>query len=445
MHEVVDLKDDLKREIGILPAIATVVGLVIGSGVFFKPGKVFASSNDVTWGILAWVLGGLITLFAGLTVAELGAAIPQTGGLYAWLYRIYGKLWSFLYGWIYTVIVGPATIAALAIIFATQVQVFFPISDLAMKLVAIGLMLILTVSNYFGARYGGYIQTVSTIAKLIPIVLIIIVGLARGTGGQVTGAGAGFSGTGFSAALVATLWAYDGWITVGNISGELKNPRRDLPIAIIAGIAMVAVVYIAINIAIVNTLPLDTIARAGTTAINLASAKLFGDFGATLLAIGIMISIFGCLNGHVLTDPRIPFAMAQQGDFPAFLKKISPYKTPTNGFVVQSILASLYILTGTFDALTNIVVFTTYIFFVAGMVGVIILRQREPELHRPYKVPLYPVIPILGILGGIYILYSTLTAETAQALYGIAVTLLGIPVFYYFRRGGVRIKPVPES
>ncbi|WP_273483875.1 APC family permease [Desulforamulus ruminis] len=433
MDEKVELKEELRREIGIFPAVATVVGLVIGSGVFFKPGKVFASTQDITWGILAWVLGGVITLLAGLTIAELAAAIPQTGGLYAWLHRIYGRMSSFLYGWIYTIIVGPGTIAALAIIFAIQVQVFFPMPNLSMKLVAIGIMLLLTLSNYFGAKYGGYIQTVSTVAKLIPLLMIIAVGLTRGTGGQAMAEGA-FSGAGFSAALVAALWAYDGWQTIGNISGELKNPRRDLPLSIILGIVIVAVVYTAINIAIVRTLPLDTIAGAGTTAINLVSDRLFGEFGATLLAIGIMISIFGCLNGHVLTDPRIPFAMAQGGDFPRILRRLSPYKTPTNAFLLQTLLASIYIATGTFDALTNLVVFTIYIFFVAGMVGVMILRRREPNLSRPYTVPLYPVIPVLGIIGGIYILYSTLTTDTANALYGVVVTLLGIPFFYLFNR-----------
>lgn len=446
-EETVEMPEGLKREIGLLPAIATVVGLVIGSGVFFKPGKVFASTGDLTWGLLAWVLGGAITLLAGLTIAELAASIPRTGGLYAWLYRIYGRQWSFLYGWIYTMIVGPGTIAALAIIFATQVQVLWPVSDVLMKMVALITLLVLTVSNYFGARYGGYIQTVSTAAKLLPILAIIGVALLR-PAGSAAAAGQGFSGAGFSAALIATLWAYDGWITIGNISGELKKPRRDLPLAIIGGILLVAAVYIAVNLAIVRTLPLEQIAAAGTKAINLVSSELFGAFGATLLAIGIMISIFGCLNGHVLTDPRIPYAMAQEGDFPSFLTKLSPYKTPTNGFILQTVLATFYIITGTFDALTNLVVFTMYIFFVMCMVGVLILRRREPELPRPYKVPLYPVVPALGILGGIYILYATLTTDTLNALYGIAVTVLGIPVYYWLarRRAGYDLsRPRPEA
>ncbi|MGQ9556937.1 MAG: APC family permease [Desulfurispora sp.] len=447
-QETVEIPEGLKREIGLLPAIATVVGLVIGSGVFFKPGKVFASTGDLTWGLLAWVLGGAITLLAGLTIAELAASIPRTGGLYAWLYRIYGRQWSFLYGWIYTMIVGPGTIAALAIIFATQVQVFWPMSDVLMKVVALLVLLVLTVSNYFGARYGGYIQTVSTAAKLLPILAIIGVALARPAGSPASPAGAGFSGAGFSAALIATLWAYDGWITIGNISGEMKKPRRDLPLAIIGGILLVAAVYITVNLAIVRTLPLEQIAAAGTRAINLVSSELFGSFGATLLAIGIMISIFGCLNGHVLTDPRIPYAMAQEGDFPPFLTKLSPYQTPTNSFILQTVLATLYIITGTFDALTNLVVFTMYIFFVMGMVGVVLLRRREPELPRPYKVPLYPVVPGLGILGGLYILYATLSTDTLNALYGVVVTILGIPVYHWLarRRAGPAVpRPRPEA
>lgn len=425
---------DLKKEIGRIPAIATVIGLLIGSGVFFKPGKVFASTGNVGWGIAAWIVGGLITLFAGLTLAELAGSIPATGGLYVWLNKVYGKLWGFLFGWIYTFIVGPGTIAALAIIFATQVQVFIPMGNNLMKLVALALVLILTTANYYGAKLGGYIQTVATIAKLIPIGLIIIIGLAKGSSGAVfpmlSGTGAGVAG--FGAALIATLWAYDGWVAIGNISGEMRDARKDLPLAIVAGILIVAVVYIAINLAVVNTISVAKVAQAGTTAINLVSVKLFGSFGATLLALGIMISIFGTLNGHVLTDPRIPYAMAEEGNFPRILAKLSAYRTPTNAFIWQTILTVVYVVTGTFDQLTNLVVFSTYIFYIMGMYGVIKLRRKEPELNRPYKVPLYPLIPILGIIGGLYILYSTLTSDTANALYGVAVTAVGIPVYYIF-------------
>lgn len=241
---------------------------------------------------------------------------------------------------------------------------------------------------------------------------------------------------GFGAAILGTLWAYDGWISVGNMAGELKNPEKDLPKSIIMGLIAIIIVYILINVAIINIMPVNDVILSSKPASD-AAVILFGNIGAALIAVGIMISIFGALNGYLMTGVRIPFAMAQDNlfPFPKFFGKINEkFETPINTFAFEVLLASLYVLSGSFDKLTNLAVFVMWIFFVMCVCGIFILRRKHKELKTSYKVPLYPIVPLIGIVGGLYILISTFITDSLSAIYGIGITLIGLPVYFYIRK-----------
>jgi basic amino acid/polyamine antiporter, APA family len=422
---------DSKKQLGFIEAMAIVVGIVIGSGVFYKPSVVFGSAGAPGLGILAWIAGGVITMAAALTIAEIAAAIPKTGGLFAYLKVLYGERVAFLLGWVQTLVYNPGTTAALAIIFVTQATTFIPMTDMQQKLFAIFIIALLMIANIISTSFGGKIQSLSTVAKLIPIFAIVIFGLAKGTVHEFTPFVSDKSTTaGFGAAILGTLWAYDGWIGVGNIAGELKNPGKNLPRAIVGGLSIVMVVYVAINIAILNVLPFDAI-TASEKAASDAAVVLFGKGGAAFISVGIMVSIFGALNGYMLTGSRVPLAMAQDKIIPfsSFMGKLSKSGTPINALIVQFVLACAYVFSGSFNTLTDLTVFVLWIFFVMAVIGIFVLRSKHTHLARPYKVPLYPITPIIGIVGGGYILISTIITNTSNAIYGIGIALLGIPVY----------------
>lgn len=432
----------LKKEIGLIEAITVVVGVVIGSGIFFKASSVFKNAGTPMFGILAWVIGGIIAIASALTVAEIAAAIPKTGGMFAYLKDLYGEKWAFMFGWMQTLIYVPGVAAALSIVFVTQATYFIPsITAVQQKILAIFMLFFIMGINILSTKLGSKVQLVATIGKLIPIFVIIVFGLLKGTAHSLTLPGAASASNsvglaGFGAAILGTLWAYDGWAGVGNMAGELKSPKKDLPKSIILGLFVIIAVYILINIAIINIMPVSKVIASSKPASD-AAVILFGNAGAGLIAAGIMVSIFGALNGYLMTGVRVPFAMAQDNMFPFanFFGKVNEkFETPINTFVFEIILACLYVLSGSFDTLTNLAVFVMWIFFVMTVAGIFILRSKHKHLERPYKVPLYPVMPLIGIIGGVYILVSTLITDTNYALYGIVITLIGLPVYLYINK-----------
>lgn len=440
--ESVSMPKGLKKEIGLIEAITVVVGVVIGSGIFFKASSVFRNAGTPMMGIMAWVVGGIITVASALTVAEVAAAIPKTGGIFVYIKELYGKKWAFLFGWMQTIIYVPGVAAALSIVFVTQATYFMPnITAAQQKILAIFILFFIMGLNVISTKLGNKFQVVATFGKLIPIFVIIVFGLMNGTAHDFAAPVSASTSTtvgaaGFGAAILATLWAYDGWINVGNMAGELKNPKKDLPKSIILGLAVIIVVYILINIAIINIIPVRDVI-ASTKPASDASIILFGNSGAALIAGGIMVSILGALNGYLMTGVRVPFAMAQDNLFPfaKFFGKVNDkFETPVNAFAFEVILASLYVLSGSFDTLTNLAVFTMWIFFIMCVAGIFILRKSHKHLERPYKVPLYPFIPLIGIVGGLYILISTLITDTSNALYGIGITLIGLPIYWYITK-----------
>ncbi|MEI4802790.1 APC family permease [Bacillus sp. NPDC077411] len=437
-------QEQLKKEIGFFAALTTVIGTVIGAGVFFKPTALYGVTGSASLGLLAWVIGGILTVCSGLTAAELSAAIPETGGMMAYLKRTYGNLTAFLLGWAQTVIYFPANIAALAIIFGTQAVSLFGLNANEHKLMIIGVAIItaafVTFMNSLGAKAAGGIQMVSTICKLVPLALLIIFGLLHK--GDVTlqlfpveaGPGKSFISA-LGSGLLATMFAYDGWIHVGNIAGEMKNPKRDLPKAIVIGLSTVMVVYLLINIAFLMVMSATALAGTDTPASQVATI-LFGAMGGKLVTIGILISVFGTINGYIMTGMRIPYAMALENKLP-FSKWFATLSknghVPYNSGIFMLCVSIIMMVIGGFNTLTDMLVFVIWIFYTMTFVAVFILRKREPDLVRPYKVPLYPIIPIISILGGSFIVINTLFTQTLLALCGIGLTALGLPIYFAMR------------
>lgn len=425
----------MKKTVGFAQGLAIVVGMIIGSGIFLKPGIVLRAAGNPVLALLAWVLGGVVTLCSALSIAEIAANIPRAGGLYVYLEELYGEKVGFLLGWVQSVISYPASVAAQAIAFAVYANYFVPMGDWSQRLLAVGVMLLLLGLNILSTRCGGIIQVVATVGKLVPVVAILGAGLLCGQAPGASGLTSGLVGDA-GAAILGTLWAYDGWIGVTNMAGEMKDPKKNLPRVIFIGITFVIVVYALFNIVLFNLLPADQLAASATPGADVAVA-LFGPSGAAFLTAGILISVFGALNGYLMTAARVPQAMAQRGLLPMsqLLGKIHPeFGTPTNALVMQTVLATVYVLSGSFNALTDLLIFVLWIFFTLGVFGIFQMRRSGRVDPAGYHVPLYPVTPIVGILGSVFILGSTVVSSPLRSFLGISITLLGLPVYFYLKK-----------
>lgn len=435
------LAKQLKKEISLTGALSTVMGTVIGAGVFFKAAAVVSQTQSAGLTLFAWLLAGFLTICGGLTVAELATAIPETGGPIKYIEVAYGKMPAFLLGWAQSIIYFPANIAALSIIFATQCLNLFHLE--AHYLLPLSLITAVSVTgiNLLGTKIAANVQSITLFIKLIPIFLIIIVGLF--TPGQVTVSFIDLSiggdkswAAGFSAALLATLFAYDGWLNVGNVAGEMKRPEKDLPKAIIVGLSLVTIVYVAINVVFLKIAPVGQIAGNLNAASEVATI-LFGNIGGKIVTIGILISVYGALNGYTMTGIRVPYALATKDEFPFSkqMKRLSKKTAvPYVAACAQLAIACIMMGIGTFDLLTDMLVFVMWFFSILMFIAVFLLRKRQPEMPRPYKVPLYPIIPMIAILGGGFILVMTTITTPFLVLTGIGITAIGIPVYYYLNR-----------
>lgn len=429
-------KRPLNKSINFVEALSIVVGVIIGSGIFLKPGVVLNNAGSPWMSILAWVAGGIITLASALSVAEIASAIPKSGGLYTYLGELYGDIFGFLLGWVQTIISYPASVGALAIAFASYSGYFLPMNGLQQKLLAVAILAFILLMNVIATKYGGIIQTLATVGKLIPVIGIIGVGLFSGAAPGFSGIHAAATGAGFGVAVLGTLWAYDGWIGVTNMAGEIKNPAKTLPKAISIGVIFVICVYVLFNIAIFKVLSFEGIVNSKAPGADAANI-LFGSGGGVFITAGIIVSVLGALNGYLMTAARVPQAMAERGQIPfsGLLRKIHPkFETPANALIFQGVLAVIYIFSGTFDTLTDLLIFVLWIFFTMGVLGVFLLRRKFPAAEGQYRVPLYPITPLIGVVGGGYILVSTIISNPVQSFIGIGITLIGLPIYFFMNR-----------
>ncbi|GEA95183.1 serine/threonine exchanger SteT [Weissella viridescens] len=437
----------LKRSVGVTSGISLVVGTVIGSGIFFKQAQVIATAGGSTPALLAWIFGGLITLAAGLTISEIGARIPLTGGLYIYMEKIYGKVWGFLTGWAQTVLYAPAIVASLSAYFAILFNNFFGLSQQWQLLVAILTILFITGINLLDNRVPAAFAVITTSIKLLPIIAVIAYGLFFGKVDALNQSVATVTATpsgGFGMAVLATLFAYDGWATLTNMGGELKNPQKNLPRAIVIGILIVVVAYAGISYGMMRAMPANEIVRLGDNATFGVVTQAFGKLGGRLLTIIILISILGTINGKLMALPRMTFAMAEDGVLPKWLAKVNRFNEPIGSILFLTVTASLLQFTASADWLSNIAVFIIWIFYTATFVGLFILRHRdkqaaqvaEPlqELESIFSVPGYPWVPLIAILGALFVLISILINDFGSSIIAIGLVFIGLPVYWYYSR-----------
>lgn len=425
----------LNRSLGFWSALSLVVGTVIGSGIFFKQSSVLDSAGSTSSALLAWFLGGVITLTAGLTIAEVGAQIPQTGGLYAYMNGIYGKFWGFLSGWMQIAVYGPAIIASIAAYLGILLVGFFKLNSVWQAPLAIAVIVLIGGLNMLNNRLGALFQIVTTLGKMLPIAAIIIFGLFFGdqnafgqslhTVSQSTG--------NFGVAILATLFAYDGWILVANLGGEIKNPQRVLPRAIILGISLVLAAYTMVSYGILHSIPAETIHHLGQQTTIYFAQSAFGAIGGRLLNIGIIVSMVGCLNGKIMTFPRIVYAMAKKNQLP-FSKQLAYIHHKTyEPLVATSIIiayASIMILFFNPDRLSDLCIFTVYCFYVAAFIGVFLLRKRNVGKPRPFSTPWFPTVPLVAILGALFVILSEINSDLSGVLISLLIVAIGIPIYF---------------
>lgn len=434
-------KHILKRQISFGQALATVVGTVIGGGVFFKIGSISHETSTPSLTLFVWILAGIVSIASGLTVSEIAAALPVTGGSIKYIEYTYGKVWGFLFGWAQMLVYFPANIAALSVVFGQQFAVLFGFPTKYATLIALLLALFLMSLNFISTKFSTRMQSAMTILKAIPIALIVIFGLFNPAKISVnllplsSGHNVSFW-AGLNGGLLAALFAYDGWINVTNLAGEVKEPEKNLSRAIIIGLSAITLIYVLVNYAFLTAIPFKEIIGNQNTAY-LASLKLFGSLGGKLITIGILISVYGAINGFMLTGMRIPYTLAKDKMLP-FSNKIGRTNintgVPTISALIILTVSLIMIFLGTFDLLTNMLVFVMWTFTTLISIAVVVLRYREPKLDRPYVVPWYPIIPIISIGGGLFIVISTVINEFWLSITGIGLTALGLPVYYYMKK-----------
>ena len=449
------MSQKLQKNLGLAAALSTVIGMVIGGGVFFKPQAVYTLTGGAPGlGMIAWVAAGILTITAGLTAAEVSAAIPKTGGMMVYIEEIYGKKLGALTGWMQCALFFPATIAALAVMFSEQTISLLGLSSGLLIPLAIATILLIAILNTLGSKTSGAIQTVSTIGKLVPLAIIIICGFFMGEGNNpivtpITAEGISPMAV-IGQVLIAILFAYDGWINVGALAGEMKNPGKDLPKAIVGGLAAVMAVYLIINVAYLWVLPADQLATFSNPAAAVATA-LFGPVGGKIVTGGILISVFGCANGYLLTGPRVLYTLGTQKSIPGYktIGALNKNNVPANATLVMAVVGCLYAMSGQFNLLTDLSMFAIWSFYVLTFIGVIILRKKQPDLHRPYRVPMYPVIPCIAIAGGLFVVLNQLLfagmTNTLISLGGVLVTLIGIPLYNVAQKQAAKEESTKEE
>lgn len=439
---------ELKRDLGVLAALAIVVGTVIGSGIFRVPQAMVQNVGSEGMVFAVWIVGGLLTLAGALTYAELAAALPGAGGEYVYLTEAYGPVWGFLYSWTQMWVAKSGSIATLATAFFEYTahfvpkfeQAWFSMGPLPVKygqVFAMFLILLLGLINYFGVRIGGAVQIAVTAVKVGLIAVIVLAGLffapaASTSAPLVTSVP---MTTGFMAALVAALWAYDGWNNAGMVASEIRNPHRNLPIALIVGTALVIGTYLAANWAYFRVLSPAEVGSHKLVAAEMMQ-RLGGSRGASLVSLAAVISIFSALNGSLLSGARVPYAAARDGLFFRAAARVHPaFHTPGVSILMLSVWSSILVLSGKYDDLFNFVIFGSWILYGMATASVFVLRKKRPDLPRPYRTIGYPVIPILFIVGAVLLLASTLFDRPVQSIGGIVLILLGLPFYFYWRRG----------
>jgi APA family basic amino acid/polyamine antiporter len=437
----------LRKELNLFDAVAVVVGTIIGSGIFLLPSSVAAQLDSVGTVVLAWVVGGILTLFGALSLAELGSIYPGAGGLCMHLRQSYGPLPAFLYAWALLFMIQSGSIAALAVAFGMYMGQVLRLNTVEEKVLGLIGILALTTVNCVGIRGGKLVQNLIAIAKVSGVAAIIFLLIAKGSrpihlfAAPANLPAHAFSLTAFGIALVAVLWAYEGWHVVSFVAGEMKRPQRDLPRSLFIGSTIVMVIFVAANLGYYHVLSRTEI-RGSNAVAALAVGKLFGPVATVAISLLILVSILGSMNGMILTGPRVYYAMARDGIFPRMFGLISDrYRTPMLALTVQGMWAAVLTAFGGYQQLFTDVIFTAWIFYGLAVASVVVVRHTQPQLKRSFSVPGYPWASLLFCAAAVGLILSTLIERPRGASIGIGLVASGIPVYFFCSKVDRGLRP----
>ncbi|MDC0673842.1 APC family permease [Nannocystis radixulma] len=434
----------LPRKLGLASTVAVLVGSTIGSGIFRTPAVIAGHIDDVALFMAAWIAGGVVALAGALTVAELAILYPRSGGIYVYVREAFGKLPAFLFGWAELLILRPAAYGAIAVTSAEYLLRTFGIAGAVpalgplsrAQLVAVAMIAVVAAVNRRGIEFGAIVQNVSTALKVAALLGLVALGLLLSPGTPVAESAAAAPETGgaFVLAMVAILWAYDGWCDVGFVSGEVRDPQRALPRVFILGTAAVVALYLAANLVYLRVIPLDRMAGAPLVAAEVASA-LIGPLGTTFVAAAVMVSTFGTLNGSMMTGPRVFYAMAEDRLFFERVGRVHPrYGTPSAAIVLSAALGIVFVSVRSFAELAEHFVIGIWPFYALSVAAVFVLRRKRPDLPRPYKTFGYPVVPLLFLAASVFLLANYAASQPWVFLADCALVLSGVPVFWLWSR-----------
>jgi amino acid transporter len=429
----------LPRHLGLLSSIAVLVGSTIGSGIFRVPAGAAATLGAPGPVLLAWVLGGLIALFGALTYAELAAALPRSGGVFAYILEAFGPLPAFLFGWTELTVVRASALGAIATIFAEYLGYFTPMTPMQVRWVAAAAVVLVGLFNYAGVRRAAAVMNVTTGAKyaaLAGLVLLAFVGGGGSTAHFTPAWPAGLDLSLLATALIPIMWTYDGWADLSFMGGEVRDPARTLPRALILGTGLIVVVYLLLNVAFLYLLPIPEMAASKLVASTAAErVPLFGGRGGAVVAGIVMLSCFGSLNGSMMAGPRIFFAMADRGLFFRGIARVSPrFQSPSMAIWLATGLGVVYVLLNDFQQLADKFILGIWPFYALAVAAVFVFRRSRPDLPRPYRAWGYPAVPLLFLAASLGMIVNALLTQPRDTGITFGVILSGVPVYLLWRR-----------
>ena len=465
----------LKPSFGLWAAISIVVGSIIGSGIFMKPATMAAQLGSPELLIAVWIGAGIITLFGALSSAEVAAMIPETGGNYVFFQKMYGDFFAYLYGWSCFAVINTAGVASIAYICGSYTEYFidlprlsvtaekafdiylpfighiFPFENIGVKAVTILVVVILTLISILSSKTGGKLLVILTFLKVLAIAIVVMGIFFSGKGDPIhyvqNNPDINLQGWAIIGALIAAasgaFWGYDGWVNITSVAGEIKNPQKNIPKSLFIGVSVCIITYVLINLAYLYVLPIDQMAASKLVASD-ATFLVLGVIAGGAIALLVIISTLGATHGNVLATARITYAMASYGHFFKSLGRLHPkLGTPANALLAHGIWASILVLSGSFDMLTDMLIFMSFAFYGMGALGLFVLRKKMPLAHRPYKVWGYPFVPLIFILFTAFFLVVTLYNDVANyiegrtmiinSVFGLVLTGIGIPFYWYFK------------
>ncbi len=463
-------QQELVKYFGLGTGIILIISSIIGSGVYKKVAPMSLACESPEMLIAAWVLAGIVTLFGVLSLAEIAMLLPESGGSFVYLREIYGEKYGYFYGWASFACIQSASTAAIAYVFAQSLNavyplpmlggewetmkvlwIFTPFANLGVKLAAVGLIILLSAINYRGVREGGSVSNIITIIVVISLLAIIIMGFTMSGGSfdnlttnastyppDKMGEGFGFLKVLFIT-MLASFWAYEGWINIGFVGDEIKDPHKNIPKILIFGVLIVMAIYVLVNMAYLYVMPIDEMMAVANSENGVAAVevirKFMGDGGALAISILIVLTTAGCTNSTILTSARIYYAMAKKGLFFKSAAYVHPkFKVPTKSLIIFAIWSCILVFSGTFDQLTDMLVFAQFIFYGLVVAGVFVLRKKMPNANRSYMVIGYPVVPILFLVFCAGLLINTLIEQPREAGIGLFLIALGTPFYFYFKK-----------